>query len=785
MSQPISSVSGLVSGINYRDLVDQIITSEGRPAQRARDEISRITSRTTALGTYRNLLTAVQSAARNLRTGAAFDGVSVSAAAVSGARALVTAAGSAGAAPGSYRVQVTALAQAQKLGTTAVASTTQALGLPAGSFTINGAAVAVDATDTLTSLRDKINAANTGPAASKVAASILQVGAGQFRLVLTSETTGAAGMTLANVSGGIPQALGLTDAQGALAAGAVIVAGADAQFSVDGVAMTRPGNVVTDAVAGLTLTLVAQEAGAVTNVTVERSVDAARGGMQAFVDAWNKLVDFVKEQQAAPAPGRTPAPLYGDSLLRLASGTLARTLLGSVSGTAADLSTAGLAGVSLAQTGKLSLDTARFDAAFKDRFGDLRTLFALSGTSTAASLGYVSASADTAAGTYGVAITQAATQATVTGSGFGGTYADDGTPDTLTVTETGSAVAVSVSLADGMTTAQVVSALNAAFSASARQKVASGTVLYGDPAGTVPMTAATTFADLRAAGGAGFGVLGNDTVSFSGTRPDGSTFQGTFTVTDPATATVGQLAGQVQAAIGSSATVSVVGGRIVVEDTQARTSPLTLTLTATNQGGGTLAFGGPSITTTGRPALNLTATAVGNDLRIVANDFGSGAGFSVALAGGGTDGTAQLGLAAGSYAGLDVAGTIAGNAATGSGRTLTGATGTAVDGLVVQYAGTSTGAVGSVAVTVGAGALLERSLDEWLTAGSGTLATKETGLRTRSQGLQERASLIDARLERRRTRLLSQFARMESALGRLQSQSSGLTAMLGAFTQRS
>lgn len=783
MATPLSSISGLISGIDYKSLVDQIIAAEGRPARRLRDQATLLGTRKTALATYRGLLADLQAAAKGLRDGTAFDAVSTSTAVVSGTRALVSASAGSNAAFGTYRIEVTNLAQAQKLGSTAFASQTDPLGLAAGSFSVNGVVVNVDANDTLISLRDKLNAANTGAGASKVSASVLQVGANQHRLVLTSDVTGAAGMTLADVSGGVLQALGFTDASGAIQPSAVLVAGRDANFRVDGQPIIRSSNTVTDVIQGVTLTLTAEETGAVTAVTVERSLDGARAAMKSFVDAWNKLVDFTNDQRRAPPQGTAPPPLYTDPLVRTVASTLSRTLLSQVAGAPADLSTAGLAGVSLGQDGKLTLDTTRFDAAFKNRPADLRTLFSQVGTTTDARLSYVSSSAATAAGTWAVNITQAATRATATGAGFSGTYADDATADLLTVTDASTGTAVTVQLVNGMTTANIVDALNAAFAAATKQRVATSNTLYSDAAGTVPMTAATTFGSLRGAGGATLGVAAGDTISYSGTRPDGSTFTGTFSITDPASTTVGQLVSQLQAQFGTAATVSVSNGTIVVEDAQARTSPLTFTLTANNEGGGTLAFGGPLVAATGRPAVALTASAVGAEVRISADAWGSAPGFTLAFTPGGADSTAQLGLTAGTYRGLDVQGTIGGNAATGAGRTLTGAAGTTVDGLVLTYTGTSAGSAGTVSVTLGTGALLERALDRWLEANTGTLRSKDSALDLRIQALEDRASQIDVRLEQRRASLLKQFSQMEMALSRLQSQSSGLSAMLGALTQ--
>ncbi|MBK6778267.1 MAG: flagellar filament capping protein FliD [Gemmatimonadetes bacterium] len=785
MATSSSSVSGLVSGIDYRSLVDQIITNEGVGATRLRDQEKKLQAQLTALGKYKELVTALQTATKALQDGSAFDAVSATTAALSGTRTVVSATGSRTAAPGVYRVGVTALAKAQKLGSGWTASPSTALGLTAGSFTVNGATITVDANDTLTSIRDKFNAANSGTGASKVTASILQVSATNYRLVLTSDETGVAGMTLTDVSGGVPQALGFTNGSNQILGSALLVAGADAQFTVDGIAMTRSSNTVTDAIQGVTLSLTAEEAGAVTSVSIERSFDGAQKAVQAFADAWNKLVDFTKEQRTPPKEGVAAPTLYNESLLRTISASLARTLLTGVPGAQADLATAGMAGLSIGQDGKLTLNATKLETAFKGRLNDLRTLFSQVGTATDARVSYVSSGSDTQPGTYAVDITQAATQALLLGTGFSGTYADDGTADTLTVTEKGSGAAVSIQLTNGMTTAQIASALTSAFGASVKHKVATGTVLYGDAAGTVPMTGTTKFSELRSAGGGTFGVVDGQTIAFSGKRGDGTTFAGTFSITSASSLTVGDLVTQVQAAYGSGAAVSVSGGQIVVEDGQGRTSQLALTLTPGNEGGGTLDFGATTTLATGRPILSLAASDVGGQLQVNATAWGSSPGFTLAYTAGGADGTAQLGLAAGTYSGLDVTGTIGGYAATGAGRTLVGGDGTAVEGLTLSYTGTATGAAGSVSVTLGTAAQLQRALDSWLEANAGTMAKKEASLTGRVKTLEDKALLIDARLDRRRESLLKQFAQMETAIARLQQTSSSVTAMLQSFSKSS
>jgi flagellar hook-associated protein 2 len=461
---PTSSISGVVSGINYRDLIDQLMAVEKQPADRLRAQATQLGTQQTAMATFKGLLRTLQGSAKALRDGTAFSKLSATSSVAAGTRVLATATASTLATAASYQVEVTTLAQQQKLGSALQPGATVPAGV-AGSFTLNGTTVSVVASDSLANIRDKINAVNSGTAASGVAASIITTGTGQVRLVLTSAKAGSAGMTLAETSGTPLQALGFLTGAAAIDPAAVLVAGQNADFSVDGVPFSTSSNVVSTAIEGVTLTLTSTEPGASTTVTVSRSASDAQAAMQAVVDGYNAVVDFIKQQLTAPASGAAAPPLLGDSLMRQSKAALPQSLLSSIAGASADLSTAAMAGLSLGQDGRLSLNSTKFNAAFTDRLFDLQKLFQQGGTSTGPSTSYLGSTSRTPAGTYPVSITQAATRSQVTGTGLGGAYADDGVGDTMTVTDTAYNRSASVTLTNGMTAAQITTALNTAFAA--------------------------------------------------------------------------------------------------------------------------------------------------------------------------------------------------------------------------------------------------------------------------------------------------------------------------------
>ena len=646
MASSLSSISGLISGFNYRDLVDAIIAQARVPADRWEAESSANTARSTALSTYRGLLEKVRTASKALRTGTAFDAMSSTTSVLAGTRAVASATADATATAGTFQIKVDQLAKAEKLARTIGRDVATALGT-AGEFTVNGQTVTVAVTDTLVTLRDSINALNSGTTPTGVSATILTVAPGDSRLILTSAKSGAAGIALADTVGTTLQTLGFQDINGAELAGSVLVNGADALFRIDDIPLTRTSNVVTDAISGVTLTLTAEDAGAITSIVVDRFLDAARTSMQQFVDAYNGVVAFLKAQGTASTSG-TP-PLYGQAVIRTARSQLPSLLLEAVGGAAADLATVGQAGLSLTRDGTLTLDTAKFDAAFTNRQSDLRTLFTEQRTASGTGLAFVSSAQTSTGGSRAIDITALATKATLVTSGFAGLYDAGGTADSVTVTDTNSGRTTTVALTTGMSTADIVLALQTAF----------------------------------------------DT--------DG---------------------------------------------------------------------------------LNLSATSVGNEIKLDQLGYGTGAGIGLAFSGLG-DGAAEAWATDTLASGTDVAGTIGGLAATGIGQLLVGTSGTDAAGLTVEYSGLTTGAVGSVNLSLGSGALIERLLDQFLNTGNGLIDSKLSALDIRNARLSTQVSALDARLERRRAVLLANYLQMETAIARLKQQSTSLLGSTGTSTSTS
>jgi flagellar hook-associated protein 2 len=208
------NIGGLASGVQWRDLVDQLAAAEtAKSVTPLQTQVSDAEKRKVAWNSLSSLVTKLQDAGNALKLGTAFTNFAANASASSQTnRALLSATASGGAQPGSYRVEVVDLARAEKLSGAVVADSAVALGV-SGAFTVAGQSVTVAATDTLDAIRDKINALNTGGTPTKVSASVITSAVGQKRLVISADSAGSTGAGLTDGTEGVLRNLGFMDSQ--------------------------------------------------------------------------------------------------------------------------------------------------------------------------------------------------------------------------------------------------------------------------------------------------------------------------------------------------------------------------------------------------------------------------------------------------------------------------------------------------------------------------------------------------------------------------------------------
>ena len=212
--------------------------------------------------------------------------------------------------------------------------------------------------NTLTGLRNKINGLGAG-----VTASILTTGTGAtpYYLSLTANTTGEKPITLVDDPDGAATSL--------LAASDN---GANTNFKVNGVPVSKSSNLVNDVVSGVTFSILGTTTGT-ESVTVSLATNRATlsSRLQSFADAYNALL-----VEADGQIGEAAGLLTGDFLVRESKDAL-RAVSG-YQGTGTIKSLAQL-GIAFGTDGKATLDTKAIDGLTDSQIQDT---FSFLGTTT-------------------------------------------------------------------------------------------------------------------------------------------------------------------------------------------------------------------------------------------------------------------------------------------------------------------------------------------------------------------------------------------------------------------
>ena len=299
--------------------------------------------------------------------------------------------------PATYQVEVQKLAAAQsivsgqtftsptaavgtgtldiELGTWGAGQTTFASRTPAATVSIT-----VDNTDTVESLRDKINASGAG-----VTASILTDSSGS-RLVMRSKDSGEANAFRTTVTGGTGglTSLGFDPSNGVTAATPGSVA-SNALATIDGVSVSSASNTLGNVLDGVSLTLTAETTAPV-EVKIGNDTAAIKKTLEEFAAAYTEVNKLIATNTRYDATARTAGPLQGDGSIVAAQGRL-RNLLSTSSTASSMFARMSDVGFELQRDGSLTVNATRMDNAVSN-LAELRKFFDTSATPDPAAEGF-------------------------------------------------------------------------------------------------------------------------------------------------------------------------------------------------------------------------------------------------------------------------------------------------------------------------------------------------------------------------------------------------------------
>ena len=382
------SSAGIGSGLDVKTIVSQLMAIESQPknqlataATTIQTQISEVGKVTSALSTLKDLSSKLSSSTFWNQTTASSSSTAVS----------VTSSSTALAANYSVEVQQLASSQSLMAGQTFTSSTaavgTGTLNIEMGTwgtgqttFTAasvpSSAAITVDSTDTVESLRDKINAAGIG-----VSASILTDSSGA-RLVVRSTSSGAANgfrVTPSGATGGVAT-MGY-DPSHAVTGATQTKAAADAKATIDGVSVTASSNNFANVMDGVSLTANAVTTAAAT-VTVTNDTATIKTTLQSFATAYTALNSLIATDTKYDSTTNKAGPLQGDSTV-VAVQTRLRTLLGATSTASSSFARMSDAGFEMQRDGSLNINSTKVDNALSN-LSQMKALF-VDNTSTSTS----------------------------------------------------------------------------------------------------------------------------------------------------------------------------------------------------------------------------------------------------------------------------------------------------------------------------------------------------------------------------------------------------------------
>ena len=240
--------------------------------------------------------------------------------------------------------------------------------------------------NTLEGIRDAINSAADNPG---VTASLISVDSGT-QLILSAKQVGASNTI--NVAATDDDALDGFDLTRLSSANLVSLQSAsDAIIKVDTQTVTRDSNSFADVISGVTFNLAKAEPGSIETLSVASDNETIKKDIKSFVTNYNTLVGVMRGLSSFDQSTLVAGPLNGDSVMRGVQSSLRQALSTTVTGST--FSHLSELGITLGDTGSLTIDDTVLDAKVNNNLSDVNTFFSsatgLAQSFTTALSGYV------------------------------------------------------------------------------------------------------------------------------------------------------------------------------------------------------------------------------------------------------------------------------------------------------------------------------------------------------------------------------------------------------------
>jgi len=495
------------SVLDINSIVSQLMAAERRPLTKLAAQEAGYQAKLSAYGSVKGAVSSFQAALQALNTPSKFQSVTATAS----DSAVFSASATSTAVPGTYSLEVSSLAQPQKLVAAGQASSSAAIGAgtattvtfdfgtisggafadgvySGASFVSNGGgtkSITIDSSNnSLQGMRDTINAAKLG-----VTATIINDGSGSpYRLALAADHSGIDQSLKISVSGDAAIDSLLEHNPAGTQNLTETATAKNANLKINGVAVTKTSNTISDVVEGVTLNL-NKETSSPASLTVARDTNSIKTSINSFVKAYNELSGTLKNVSAYDASAKKGAILQGDATVRSLQTQLRAMICTPVEGAPGELKTLASIGVSFQKDGTLAVDQGKLGAAMSNHFDEIASLFAAVGSSSDSLVRFSGASGSTRPGSYALDVTQLATQGKTVGKAIGiPVVIAAGDNDTLDLSINGISASVTLSPGSYTTAGALAAELQAKINGAAALSGAGVAVAVSESGGKLAIT---------------------------------------------------------------------------------------------------------------------------------------------------------------------------------------------------------------------------------------------------------------------------------------------------------
>jgi len=197
-----------------------------------------------------------------------------------------------------------------------------------------------------------------------VSATVINGSNGAY-LSFTSKTGGASGEMSIDLSG-------LSDSAGDNLSMVTTQTGADASYTLDGIALTSNSNTISNVIPGITFQLQGTSSTPI-SMEIDNDADSIASAIGTFVSAYNTLASALSAQEGKDSSGKAQ-PLYGDQVISLIQSQLA-SALSFITGNSGASTNLAKMGISVGINGQLSLDMSALSNELTTNFTGVSNFF--------------------------------------------------------------------------------------------------------------------------------------------------------------------------------------------------------------------------------------------------------------------------------------------------------------------------------------------------------------------------------------------------------------------------